>query len=116
MVQKSNRVPTRSGLTKRRRGATVPVLDPNNISADELAAVLKADRIARKLSWDAYALFLRVPLATIYKIARGLRKRPHELTKVAIIERINEVPVKSARTRAEGAIRDTGPETTERPS
>jgi transcriptional regulator with XRE-family HTH domain len=51
-----------------------------------LGARLRADRLARRLSWEKYAKLLDVPLSTLGKITRGVSKRPHETT-LAHLER-----------------------------
>lgn len=57
------------------------------IDIKRLAGCIRRDRLALKLSWPDYAARMGVPLATIYKIARGDTKHPHELTIQIITER-----------------------------
>lgn len=68
-------------------------MDPAGVSAEQLTQIVRTDRIARRMTWPAYGAFLGVPHTTIYKIGMGRVGRPHELTKVQILERINQVPV-----------------------
>lgn len=45
-----------------------------------LVEALKADRLARRMSWAKYAKLMDVPISTLSKMATGATKRPHETT------------------------------------
>jgi len=57
-----------------------------------LARRLKADRIARRMRWKAYAEFLGVKMSTLQKIVRLVTDQPQELT-VAQLEQRMAIPV-----------------------
>lgn len=73
-------------MPRRRRGDKVPAnagdVAAGTLPADpqQLADLIKKDRVARRMTWPAYAEFLGVKLSTIYKIAQGRVRKPHELT------------------------------------
>lgn len=71
---------------------TATDLDYRTVTVEQLAKLLSEDRITRRMTWPAYAEFLGVPMATIYKISRGVRGRVHELTRATIIDKIKSVP------------------------
>lgn len=86
--------------TTRKRGLQKPTR-PDKMPS-ELGQLLRADRIARKMTWEAYAVFLGYNLSTVYKIADGRTRRPNELTEAAMREKMN-LPVRPADNTAEGA-------------
>jgi hypothetical protein len=73
-------------------------LDPQQVAAD-----VRRDRIARKMTWPVYAAFMGIPLTTLYKLAKGYTHRPHELTLDLIRERLAGRKQESS---AEGAGRE----------
>lgn len=85
-------------MNGREAGATVPAADtPQTDAARALVADLKADRLARRMTWDAYVAFLsglgcqkRLNPSTIFKIVQGDTKRPHELTILDLRERLDQ--------------------------
>lgn len=54
----------------------------------QLAELIRKDRVSRRMTWPKYAEFLGVKMSTIYKIAKGRVRRPHELTLGAISDRL----------------------------
>jgi ribosome-binding protein aMBF1 (putative translation factor) len=65
-----------------------------------LADRIRADRIARAMTWQRYAQWMGVKLSTIYKISRGDTNLPHELTLDKIKKKLAE-PVAAAEPAAE---------------
>lgn len=57
----------------------------------DLVDRLKADRLARRLSWDKYAKLLDVPISTLAKMARGQTKRPHDTTIAWLEQRLQDL-------------------------
>lgn len=58
-----------------------------------LAAELQRDRVARGLTWPAYAVWLEEKQSTVYKIAMGATFRPHELTISRIQKKLKDNPL-----------------------
>lgn len=56
-----------------------------------LRAILRADRVRRRMTWPAYAAFLGVYLSTLHKIATGVHK-PSEITEAIIREALAKNP------------------------
>ena len=71
------------------RPAGEPVRDPEG-----LRALIRADRIARRMTWQAYAGFLDVHLSTLHKIATGVHQAS-EMTEAIIREAIDANPVRN---------------------
>jgi hypothetical protein len=69
-----------------KRPAREPIRDP-----DGLMALLRADRIRRRMTWPVYAEFLGVKLSTLHKIATGVH-RPSELTEAIIRDTLDANP------------------------
>jgi hypothetical protein len=69
-----------------KRPAGDPIRDP-----DGLKALIRADRIRRRMTWPVYAEFLGVKLSTLHKIATGVH-RPSELTEAIIRETLDANP------------------------
>lgn len=88
------------------QGATLPA-EPRDVDVAQLAAAMRADRVARRLTWPQYSDFLGVPLATVYKLATGRTTKPHELTVAQIRDTMAAHPVKAkTKPRTEGAGRE----------
>ncbi len=66
--------------TTRKRGLPQAERGSKVTANQDLAARLRADRVRRRMTWPAYAQFMGMQLSTIYKIASGATKKPHELT------------------------------------
>ena len=63
------------------------------IKAKDLAALreqLRADRVARRMTWARYAAHLEVPLSTLNKLVRNVTRRPHELTVSWLVQKLAE--------------------------
>lgn len=94
MAVSANKTTTSSGLPAGKgRGkvrSSAGDVAAGTLPADpqQLADLIKNDRIARRLTWPRYAEFLGVKLSTIYKIAKGRVQRPHELTLAVISDRL----------------------------
>lgn len=90
MVAMKKKPPTKSGIQQEHSGDTFS--DPK-----QLAAAIRKDRLKRNggMTWPAYAAWIGVKLSTIYKIARGATRLPHELT-------INKIQNKWAAEPIEG--------------
>ncbi len=78
-------------------------LTPDSVTVDQLAELIEKDRLARFLSWPKYAQFLGIPQATVYKIYRKVRNRPHQTTIARILQVIADNPVRSERTQTKQA-------------
>jgi predicted transcriptional regulator len=92
----------RSVAASQASGGTAEQIATGVMASSELQRLVVRDRIARKMTWPVYAQFLGVPMATVYKIARGTHTKPHELTVATILEKIRDHPVRSD-TDLEGA-------------
>ncbi|MGE0430522.1 MAG: hypothetical protein AB7P11_21170 [Hydrogenophaga sp.] len=57
---------------------------------------LKADRLARRMSWDKYAKLLDVPISTLAKMARGQTKRPHDTTIAWLEQQLDKLQAQPA--------------------
>ena len=78
------------GLADRILGAKPKTPDPIR-DPEGLRALVRADRVRRRMTWPVYADFLGMSVSTIYKIATGVHK-PTEITEAVIRERIGEHP------------------------
>lgn len=91
-ARKPRRKPLTKGRTMKPKTAPAPTdpryrdLDPNS-----LQAIVRRDRIRRRMTWPAYAQFLGVHLSTLHKIATGVH-RPSELTEAIIREALERNP------------------------
>lgn len=79
--------PTTSGALHQEHG------DGKFSTPEQLAAAIRKDRRARKMTWPAYATWIGVKLSTIYKISRGATRLPHELTMDTILEKWAAEPI-----------------------
>lgn len=59
----------------------------------ELAKKVNRDRLDRRMTWPEYSTWIDVKQSTIYKIAQGTTKRPHELTVDQILKKIAANPI-----------------------
>jgi hypothetical protein len=78
--------------------ATARLEQARSMTVQELANLIRADRLARsgqgqRMSWPAYARFMGIAQSTIYKIAQGRVERPHETTVDQILAKIKANPV-----------------------
>lgn len=85
-------------MSKRAKNTTSGALhqehaDGKFSTPEQLAAAIRRDRRARKLTWPAYAAWIGVKLSTIYKISRGATRLPHELTLDRILEKWAAEPI-----------------------
>lgn len=104
----STSVPSKRKDTGAGSGVTVELLEAIDIR--KVSQLLQQDRLDRGLTWPAYADFLGVPQATVYKIARGAHQRPHQLTLAKILGRINAAPAPGRSAGgAGGATASEGP-------
>lgn len=94
-MAKEKNTPTKSGNSPAESGDTFS--DPK-----QLAAAIRKDRLARKLSWPAYAAWIGVKMSTIYKIAKGTTRLPHELTIDTIRTKWAADPLQKPTTDNEG--------------
>lgn len=74
-------------LGKSARPTADPVRDPEG-----LRALIRADRVRRRMTWPVYADFLEMSVSTIYKIATGVHT-PTEITEAIIRERLDANPI-----------------------
>lgn len=84
--------PKRRSLLDRARGVLNPkptVRKFDNLDPDSLQAVIRADRIRRRMTWPEYAVHLGVHLSTLHKIATGVHKAS-ELTEAIIRDKLAE--------------------------
>lgn len=56
-----------------------------------LQAIIRADRVRRRMTWAAYSAFLGVHLSTLHKIATGVH-RASELTDAIIRDKLSRNP------------------------
>jgi hypothetical protein len=92
-LQKDNfDVPKRHEGPKPRK-APASKIEPRyqDLDPDSLQAVIRKDRIRRRMTWPVYAKFLGVHLSTLHKIATGVH-RPSELTEAVIREALAKNP------------------------
>lgn len=85
------KAPKRS-LLDRARGVLSPkptVRKFDNLEPDSLQAVIRADRIRRRMTWPEYAKFLGVHLSTLHKIGTGVHQAS-ELTEAIIRDKLAE--------------------------
>jgi DNA-binding transcriptional regulator YiaG len=69
---------------------------PDSMTVEALARLIETDRLDRGLSWPKYAAFLGIPQATVYKISRQVRNRPHQTTIAKILRVIRQNPTTGA--------------------
>lgn len=86
----------------------------DTLTGAQLAALLKADRVKRRMRWKPYATWLGVKMSTLQKIVRGVTEQPQELTVAALQERLAIPYGKEAENPPPGASPDlTGADLTD---
>lgn len=86
------KTPKRRTLLDRARGVLSPKPTKrrfDDLDPDSLQAVIRADRIRRRMTWPEYAKFLGVHLSTLHKIGTGVHQAS-ELTEAVIRDRLAE--------------------------
>jgi predicted transcriptional regulator len=80
---------------------------PQDPDVLQLVVQLRADRLARGLSWQKYAKLMGQPFTTLYKLSTGATSKPHETTLYQLRTRLAELQAKDQGDEATASQGDT---------
>lgn len=76
----------------------------NRKALNEFRERLRADRLKRRLTWQAYAILLGVSQSTLNKIVQSVTDQPHELTVAKITDRLDQLAAEDAAALLESIL------------